>query len=80
MNGVLLLKKKLKKRFYNNFISKLLFKLIWKNWLIDSFTGLPMIIIEIRGWRTVLLDSPSGARIHSTFCPHWLPNFIEPKI
>ena len=50
-----------------------IFSKVWRNWMKDDFTGYNMKIIEVRGWRTVLWDSPTGTRSHSTFCPKWLP-------
>jgi hypothetical protein len=50
-----------------------IFSKVWHNWMIDSFTNMPMKIIEVRGWRTVLWDSPCGTRMTSTFCPKWIP-------
>jgi hypothetical protein len=50
-----------------------IFSKVWYNWMTDSFTSKKMKIIEVRGYRTVLWDSPSGCRTNSTFCPKWIP-------
>lgn len=43
------------------------FSKIWSKRLHDDFTGKQCKVIQVRGWRTCLLDTPSGCRQTVTF-------------
>lgn len=43
------------------------FERAWKKQLVDPFTEKPCKVIQVRGWRSCLLDTPSGCRQTVTF-------------
>lgn len=45
----------------------MIFSFIWKYWLYDSFTRKQCKVIQITGWNSCLLDSPSSGRQRRTF-------------
>jgi nicotinamide mononucleotide transporter len=51
----------------NSSLLNWIFSKIWKNRLKDTHTGKQCTVIKVRGWRTALIDTPSGQRISSTF-------------
>ena len=60
---------------------KWIFKKVWKNWLRDGYPGADGFgykkVIKVTGWRSCIEESPLGNRHHTTFCPRWLPKWIE---
>ena len=43
-----------------------IFTVIYRKYLKDQFTGKYSKIVEIKGWRTILIDTPVGQRIRIT--------------
>ena len=52
-----------------HFLVRLAFSFVWRKYLYDSFTGRQAKVIKIRGWRSALVDEPTGQRKSVTFCP-----------
>ena len=48
-----------------------IFSKIWRRRLKDDFTGRQYKVVKVTGWRTAIVDSPSGNRMHTTFLGVW---------
>ena len=44
-----------------------LFAWVWRRRLIDPWTQTPCRVVRVTGWRSCLLDTPSGQRARVTF-------------
>jgi hypothetical protein len=45
-----------------------IFAYVWYNRLTDWHTGKQSKVIKVRGWRSALIDTPSGQRMGIMFC------------
>jgi hypothetical protein len=52
-----------------DYLVKMAFSLIWWKYLHDYHTGRQSKVIKVRGWRSALIDTPSGQRMSVYFCP-----------
>jgi len=48
-----------------------IFSWIWKKQLKDWWNEKPAIVIQVTGWRSALVDSPTAQRMRISFCPLW---------
>lgn len=49
-----------------------LFTRVWRKRLVD-YRGRRGTVIEVRGWKSALIDEAGGERANTTFCLEWWP-------
>jgi len=45
-----------------------IFAIVWKKRLYDYHTGKQSKVIKVKGWKSALIDTPSGQRMGIMFC------------